>query len=426
MTYTKSKARWRSALLETIAAGFGWLLAWPLTRLVRRRPDLIAFLGRDNGSFLDNCKHLYAWANEHRNDVTPVFLAHDRPLRNQLRRLGGRAETVGTIRGAWLWLRAGTLVVDSVDWTGGMRFPASRGARVVQLWHGIPLKQVQLARIQQRLPGQPYWRRMLFSIYLSVVGRLAPLDWLLSTSGYVTEHAFVSSFRYRRVSHAGYPRNDALLSEGNALAESGIDVAAKRHIDVHRAKYRGLVGLYAPTFRESLNDPFAEGCVDLATLSDAVSRLGMLLLVKLHPWMHGRLRSTNLPGIVFVSPGSDVYPLMRAIDFLITDYSSIFFDFLLLDRPVMFFSYDLDRYLSNERRMYFDYEAMTPGPKTPTLDALIWELEMLAAGRDDWRRQRAEVRAKVFDHVDGRASRRLLDDLFPRSGTFNQGGVGAD
>ena len=57
-------------------------------------------------------------------------------------------------------------------------------------------------------------------------------------------------------------------------------------------------------------------------------------------------------------------------DLLITDYSSIFFDFLLLDRPIVFFPYDLEQYLSQDRAMYFDYEIMTPGPKCRTYDEL--------------------------------------------------------
>jgi CDP-glycerol glycerophosphotransferase len=177
----------------------------------------------------------------------------------------------------------------------------------------------------------------------------------------------------------------------------------------------GKVGIYAPTFRNSLNDPFADGTVDLKALSDASSRLDLLLLVKLHPWMHGRLKAVELPGLVFVAPDSDLYPLLPLADFLITDYSSVFFDYLLLDRPVLFYAYDLATYLAEERPMYFDYDEMTPGPKSFDMQHLVAAMSAVAKGEDDWRDGRAKVRSLVFEHQDGMAAERLLGELFPEA-----------
>jgi CDP-glycerol glycerophosphotransferase len=114
-----------------------------------------------------------------------------------------------------------------------------------------------------------------------------------------------------------------------------------------------------------------------------------------------------------VESSSDAYPLLKDVDLLVTDYSSIFFDFLLLDRPVVFFSYDLRSYLSDDRQMYFDYDSMTPGPKVQTTSALLGAVSEAISGKDEWKQERERVRNLVFAHTDGNSASRLLHELFP-------------
>jgi CDP-glycerol glycerophosphotransferase len=396
-------------MLEATSALLGWALAWPLTLLVRRDADLVVFWGRDGGKFLDNCKYLYIATRTHKPWLRAAFLGTI-PSASDIQ--DGVEAGVRGLRAKWLWLRAGTIIVDSVDWQRGMRVGGSQGARIVQLWHGVPLKQVQLGRIKARRAGRWTLEAAAFQLYLYVVGRLAEVDWLLSTSKAITERAFSSSFRYENVSHAGYPRNDVLLREPSPMEMAGIDLAAKRAIAEHRRR-GGHVMLYAPTFREGFPDPFAPGGVDLARLAQAACTADLLLLVKLHPWMRGKSFEAAPPGIRFVTADSDIYPLLRDVDLLVTDYSSVFFDFLLLDRPVLFFPYDLDAYVGGDRPLYFDYGDMTPGPKYSDVSTLAEALPRAIQEGDAWRGERARVRSLVFDHHDAHSAERLLDELFP-------------
>lgn len=411
MIYAGSAGPALAVARELAIAALGWILLAPLTWILPRDATRVVFFGRDGGKFIDNCKHLYIAAlQDSGRGLVPVYIVADAALRDALRAAGGRAEIDGGPRALWAWLRAGTLVVDSVDWTRGMRLGAARGARLVQLWHGIPLKHVKLARTGARR-AQRGPRAALKRLFEAVTGRYARSDWFLSTSAFVTARAFAHSFVYDRVSHAGYPRNDALFGSRGALTTLGVDAAALQAIEAHG----GPVVLYAPTFREAMNDPFADGTVDPERLSAMARSLGALVLVKLHPWMHGRLAPFELPGVRLVAPASDIYPLLRRVDALVTDYSSIFFDFLLLDQPVVFFAHDLARYLEQERAMYFDYGEMTPGPKVATLAALEDALRSALSGDGEWRARREHVRGLVFEHRDGHASQRLLDELFPRA-----------
>jgi CDP-glycerol glycerophosphotransferase (TagB/SpsB family) len=398
---------------DLAVAVIAWLFLAPLTLVIRRDPRLIVFFGRDGGKYIDNCKHLFATINNDKNDIRPVYLAKNKILRDKLRSLGGNSVVAGSYEAWRLWLTAGTIVVDNIDWPKGGRFPAARNARVVQLWHGIPLKHVQLTLFRSRLKRLP--RPVAWGLRLQklITGRFARSELFLSTSQYVTNHTFSSGFTYARASHAGYPRNDVLVRPGAPLAEFGVDPTALDRISEHRRVGGTTVGLYAPTFRRKLRDPFSPESTDLEKLSNVASELGILLLVKLHPWMHGRFTSRSLPSIHFVAPDSDGYPLMREVNFMITDYSSIFFDFLLLDRPILFFPYDLKSYLESDRPMYFDYNSMTPGPKVFDVSSLTIEIRNIRAGVDEWKECRKRVRKLVFQDIDGRAGERLMRELFP-------------
>lgn len=390
-----------------------WLLLGPLAYILPRQRNLVLIFGRDGGKFVDNCKHLFAACVEREDEHREfVYVCKDVALATELKRPRGRGILYGSLTEFLCWLRAGTIFVDSVDWPRSYRFAASRGGRVVQMWHGIPLKEIQLARIRRR-PRKRFPLHLAYAVQLHITGRSSEFDWLLSTSPYVTERAFRHSFNYARVSEAGYPRNDALFASRGSLAEIGVDESARTRVAQFRADHRaGKVCLYAPTFRDDLKDFTGDGRIDIRKLSVAAQELELLILIKLHPWVAINPETASLPGIVFVTSDSDVYPILREVDILVTDYSSIFFDFLLLDRPIVFFPFDLGTYLAKERSMYFDYDAMTPGPKAYNINSLIDNLGRLAQGSDPWAEDRKKIRDLVFLHADGSAAERLLNDLF--------------
>jgi len=409
---TQNITRHISPAISLIIAATGWLLFFPLTLIIKRNPRLVVFFGRDGGRYIDNCKHLFAAFNEYGDaDIKAVFLAKSKSLRNEIRSLGGKAATVGGFEAWRLWLTAGTIVVDNIDWPNSGRFPASRGAKLIQLWHGIPLKHIQLTLFRSRLKHLPKFIALALRVQKIVTGRYVKSDMFLSTSKYITNSSFSSAFNYTNVSHAGYPRNDVLMQSGNALAEHGVDTSILESISKHKNDGVRAIGMYAPTFRRNFDDPFLTGKVDLDELSKIASELNMLLLVKLHPWMHDHYSEISLPSILFVKPDSDAYPLMREIDFLITDYSSIFFDYLLRDQPIIFFPYDIDSYLKFDRPMYFDYEKMTPGPKVTNMSGIRLELNKISSGIDNWRNERNAIRNLVFDHTDNFSGKRLVVNI---------------
>ena len=110
----------------------------------------------------------------------------------------------------------------------------------------------------------------------------------------------------------------------------------------------------------------------------------------------------------------DVNDVLLAADVLVTDYSSMCFDYMLLDRPAVFFMYDLDRYGNDLRGFYFPVEDM-PGPIVRTQDELVEVLlDPDLPQRDE--KRRCEVREWMTPHDDGHVCERVLDLLHERMG----------
>ena len=112
-------------------------------------------------------------------------------------------------------------------------------------------------------------------------------------------------------------------------------------------------------------------------------------------------------------PRADVYPLLARCDVLITDYSSVFFDFLHAGRPIVFFAYDLERYLRQDRSMYFGYERIAPGPicrSQADLEDALLACRNNADG-DPFARRRAELLEWAFAPVDGQRLDRIASYL---------------
>lgn len=301
--------------------------------------------------------------------------------------------------------------MDSAEWISGGKFQLTAGSKLIQLWHGAPLKEIELPLHQRRLQGLSFLPRLVLQVQKKIIGRYPDYYALVSTSELFTQKAFSSAFRAEHIMGYGYPRNDAIFKgRGDVHRRSALwinfDLQAMKLIDNARSNNLRII-LYAPTFRSNLSSPFSENILSLQALNNFAKDHKILLVMKLHPFMAKQFHAENLSHIVHYAPECDIYPALSLIDCLVTDYSSIYFDYLLLDRPIIFFPYDFDHYIADERKLLFDYIDMAPGLLCKT------QVELQAAlskpDTEYWKAQRREVRNKVFDHLDDKAGKRLYD-----------------
>ena len=273
------------------------------------------------------------------------------------------------------------------------RFFRKREGQVhVQTWHGTPLKRIG----EDRGPGDlNTWRhrRML-------AGQSARWDVMLSPSSYCTD-IFRSAFGFEgEVLEIGSPRNDVLLSD---------------HRDVLRHMVRDQLGLspadrvvlYAPTWREYLGRRVGKPLyLDAAQVTAAVGDTVVLIRGHYNATREGEVFRDH-DRILDVTRYPDIAMLYLAADVLVTDYSSVMFDFALTDRPILLLVPDLEQYRDVERGFYFDIEADAPGPLLRSTEAVVSAL----GAPDRHQDARAAFRRRFGPYEDGKASARVVDRL---------------
>jgi len=110
----------------------------------------------------------------------------------------------------------------------------------------------------------------------------------------------------------------------------------------------------------------------------------------------------------------DTYCLLNMADMLVTDYSSVYTDFMLLDRPSVFFTYDIEEYSRDTRDYYFEYDVYMPEARACTMDELIAGIEESFSEKGmaaQYKSRRRQLCARMWKYADGRSSRRILEKV---------------
>ena len=279
------------------------------------------------------------------------------------------------------------------SWSTTLPYFFLQGARLVQLWHGIPMKDVGLIRNEG--PSQK-------NIITASVG---PAD-VLVAPGAKMEKDWAGWVAFRELAPVGYPRNDVLLREPDARDLLNVDEALWRDVNAAKAAGRKVI-FYGPTFRDSAGHAWLENS-GLGKFAEWCAAQGHFLFAKTHPMIAAANDlAQKMPGVRFVDPLSDVYPLLSRVDALITDYSSFAFDFLLLERPIVYFRPDHAAYLASCRNLRSNYEELSPGPVALNADELCVLTGKILGGGDTWSGARRALRKELFDHCDSKASERV-------------------
>jgi CDP-glycerol glycerophosphotransferase (TagB/SpsB family) len=308
------------------------------------------------------------------------------------------------------------VVVDSAEWITHGKFQLAFRSKVIQLWHGAPLKEIEIPLFLRRIAGYPKLAGSLLKAYKIVTGRHAAYELVVSTSDFFTEKAFKPAFRARHFIDTGYPRNDALFADvpdGEFHSPLWINTDLSAIIKIIARKKAGAKTiLYAPTFRKTLADPFSSEIFALNRMNEFAAQHNLLLILKLHPVFTSPDQQNEHANILIYKATCDIYPALNLFDALVTDYSSIYFDFLLVNRPIIFYPYDYEEYIKNDRSLLFNYEHMTPGPICKNQDELEEALRTIS--EDCYQKKRKEILDLVFTHKVNGASTRLWNFLEER------------
>ncbi|MFJ6696225.1 CDP-glycerol glycerophosphotransferase family protein [Streptomyces sp. NPDC091272] len=293
-------------------------------------------------------------------------------------------------------------------WVDNQSFPTKLQKRpettYIQTWHGSALK-----RMGFDLPSQKAVTRARREEQQQSLNRF---DRFLIRSEHDV-HTLAKAFclQEKTLLRVGYPRNDALVRarqrelaagtrERNALAaELGIPQDKK-------------ILLYAPTFRRTggrynqFRLPF-----DVERFADEFGDR-YVLLVRSHYLNHVVLPPTVRDRVIDVSKRHDISPILELADAMVTDYSSVMFDYALLDRPMLFFTYDYEAYVNEDRGTYFDLAETAPGPVFRTEEEFHEAVHSLERETDQYAARRKDFLARYGEYDQGNAAQSIVDQFF--------------
>lgn len=286
------------------------------------------------------------------------------------------------VEGSPEWWRARgsarLLVVN--DWLR-RRFARRKGQVVLQTWHGTPLKRLALHR-----PG--------FDPRRAAAVLKESLRWnvLLAQNPYgarILRKAY--AFLRRPVWIEGYPRNDVLMTGDRDEIRTRLGIGADEKAI-----------LYAPTWRDDRDQ-----IVEFLDLPALAQQTDAVVLVRGHSRTLAAGQDATGPRVVDVTAYPDIAQLLLAADVLITDYSSVMFDFTATGKPIHFFTPDLDHYRGELRGFYFDLAARAPGPLSSTQEELVANLGDVAAVAR-YAQRYVEWQAAFNARDDGHAAERVV------------------
>ncbi|CCH49303.1 putative Glycosyl/glycerophosphate transferase [Pseudodesulfovibrio piezophilus C1TLV30] len=357
-----------------------------------RSQKLWVFGARERFRYDENSKHLFEYVNRHRPDIHAVWLTRDPAIRHHLRAQGLDARMSHSIGGYTAQFMAGISFVNvsyrDVNWF------LLYGCPVVQLWHGTPMMENDLKYL-----GEEY-----------AFVTLASEEFL--TKQHLGDPK-VFDFRL-----TGYPRADS-------LARTDIAPAVK-HLK-QRYGFDKLV-LYVPTHRrppqwDGKGKPVVEYGLfgpygfDFHAMEALMEKHNALFVLKLHPLQPfaDAASAEHFENSSFMhlaahdDPLADVFDFMRSTDVLITDFSSIYFDFLLLDRPVIFTPFDIKE-MESTRKFRFDYNEITPGPQAHDWPETLRHLDQILNGADEFSESRQRVCRRFNHHGDNNRCSRVVNE----------------
>ncbi len=271
----------------------------------------------------------------------------------------------------------------------------------LQTWHGTPLKKL-VFDIEEITSATPKYKQQVYK-------QSRAWDYLIAPNAFCSE-TFRRCFMYEnQMLETGYPRNDIL----HAPDREEIARKIRSRIGIPEGK---KAILYAPTWRD--DEYYGKGQykfelhLDLEKMRRELGEEYVILL-RTHYFIADALDVSSLSGFAYnLSKYDDISELYLISDILITDYSSVFFDYANLRRPMLFYTYDLEKYRDVLRGFYFDIEKEVPGPLLFTTEEVVAAVQGIDAVSDQYRQRYDEFYHRFCEWEDGHAAEKVVKSVF--------------
>lgn len=392
-------------------------LYWKNT-LVKKDPSLWVFSGFQKRGYMDNSKYFYEYVLEFHPEIRAVWLTLDQTVFDQLREEGKPVMMMRTRACRKLVSRAAIGVTDHYRMSDYDAFSGLNDRlKIVQLWHGVGLKSIGDLK-NTNVPGVMFCDDILPQP--EDAGRVR----FLKKLKYV-RHAYYRELfeRYFMLVCPGRERVEQIAKPWNIPEEQCFFSGHPRNLPLHQAAKRphGNDILYAPTYRWDV-----QGEKQLIRqieeagerIQEVMTRVDGTMVIRLHPhtWRNysGRLgQLEDKFSRIRIDREPDIYPTLANYAVVISDYSSIAYDFILLDRPVVFFNYDFDGFIKREVGLNYDYDQYSPGTQTKTWQETLEAVEAYLADPEKDGAWRRKIRDEFYDMSvnDENNSQRIVEEI---------------
>lgn len=353
-------------------------------------------------AFFDNSRYFFLYLVNHTDEKVYWLSSSDEEIR-MMKEMGLPVVRYPSLKGIWLVLRA-KFSFQHYGWDL-IDYAFQRGSIQINLWHGTPIKLIGYD-LSEQVP-------MKTSAYHDMMCK-GGMNYISSTSKYVSEKIYTSAFGLKSDAfiNCGYPRNDVLGYTGEETVEFCKKYSPELLKYIETAKSYSKVFLYLPTFREDDYEYFDKADIDFDKLSEELKKINGVFFIKLHP-LTKFSKLNDYDNIIQISNDVDVHPFLIYTTHLVTDYSSIIFDYLMLDREMIFIPYDYDEYIKH-RKFYFPYDDVTPGVKYFSFEDFINGLSDIDGL--DYSAERKVLKDKYYDECSFDASEKTYRFIKERYG----------
>jgi CDP-glycerol glycerophosphotransferase (TagB/SpsB family) len=379
-----------------------FLPVWWIQRLIPRNKRIWIFGAWNGERYSDNSRHFFQYVTKNHPEIKAIWLTRVKTNCEKVRNDGGAVYMVHSLKGIFYSLLAKNVFLSSGKLDVNPLF--INGATLFQLFHGSPLKKIGLD--DKFSPANSFFHKKIVPVIFPFVNEYN-CDYVLSNSVFFSEK-MGSAFNIPMVNvlETGFPRSDVFFSEEEDNFNSEL-----------RIKYACCKLLYyLPTFRSfhKTQSLFCLNDYDREIIERFLEEENMVLITKGH-YVDNNLdagRSFRESRIIHLSDDkvSDINFMIKDADLLITDYSSVYFDFLLTEKPVIFAAFDLEEYLSSSREMYFRFEDVIAGPVVKNWSELMKCLKNIWTD-ENYSRLRKEKNYIFNKYHDSKNSERLYDEI---------------
>ena len=351
--------------------------------------------------YADNARYCYFELTKLDN-VEVNLVVNDKKLYNILKEKNINVVKKWSFKSLYLHVTSKYHIIDQ-DHKGLLGYFSVNSVRIM-LWHGVPLKKIWklelkdkknklaylIEKLNQKLRAICKGYCSIGSWYVYNLVTPSKYDWDEIFSKCIFSHLVKPIFcKYPRVNYMLGNVDNVLLDEEEQYLQE---------IEKYKKENKKIL-FYAPTFRDETGTMLfgTKSEKELQKFISFLNSKNIVLMVKMHAV--DKKQIDEIKNCILLDSKCDISVFMKYADGLVTDYSSVYFDYLIFDRPIIFYPYDIDNYKTLDRGLMVDYDACTPGEKVYSIEDLCENINKLNQNnwQDGYEKERKKTQEKIMD-----------------------------